>query len=94
MNGVNIKELLDKEVILTGMAKNAKGGAILLINEMPIYLKGLSSWSMVHFGKIIKVKGTLRDEKLIPDPHVDENDAISQGAIGNQIVLEDFEILD
>jgi hypothetical protein len=93
MTELNFKKLLDKEVILTGMAKDAKGGAVLIINEMPIYMKGLLSWSLDHFGKIIKVKGILRDEKIIPDPHVDEDGAISQGAIGKQLVLEDFEIM-
>ena len=94
MTELNLKELLNKEVTLTGMAKDAKGGAVLLINEMPIYLKGLSSWSDDHFGKIIKVNGLLRDEKMIPDPHVDEDGAISQGAFGKQLVLENFRIID
>ena len=93
MNELNLKEILDKEVTLTGMAKDAKGGAVLIVNKIPIYIKGLSSWSEDNFGKIIKVKGTLRDEKLIPDPYLNEDGAISQGAIGKQLVLENFKIL-
>ena len=94
MSEDNLKELLDKEVTLTGMAKDAKGGAVLLINEIPIYIKGLSSWSVEYFGKVIQVKGILRDGKIIPDPYIDENGGISQGAIGRQYVLENYEILE
>ncbi|MFX1297450.1 MAG: hypothetical protein ACFFD2_21685 [Promethearchaeota archaeon] len=94
MTKINFNKLLDKEVSLTGMAKDAKGGAVLIINEIPIYLKGLLSWSRDYFGKIIKVKGILRDEKIIPDPYIDENGGISQGAIGRQYILENSEILE
>jgi len=94
MNEFNFKDLLNKEVILTGMTKDAKGGAVLIINEIPIYIEGLSLWPDKYFGKMIKVRGKLKDKKMIPDPYIEENGAISQGAIGNQLVLEDFEILD
>jgi len=37
------------------------------------------------------VSGLLKNEKFIPDPIIDENGAISTGAYGDQLVLENAE---
>ncbi|MFX1274274.1 MAG: hypothetical protein ACFFBP_07605 [Promethearchaeota archaeon] len=78
---------------LVGIAKDAKGGAVLVVNDMPIYIKGMSLWSPDLFNKSIKVKGILRKEKMIPDPFTDENGGISQGSIGKQYILENADLL-
>ncbi|MFX1258603.1 MAG: hypothetical protein ACFFAN_12130 [Promethearchaeota archaeon] len=89
MKKIELEKLLGQRVSLVGTAKDAKGGAVLLIsNEDPIYIKGLSFWSAELIDKQVSAIGVLKKEKIIPDPKIDENGSISQGAIGIQLVLE------
>ena len=85
----NLSKLNGKQVELTGVAENAKGGAILLVDDGPIYLRKLDSWPDNLRGKSVVVKGTLKSMKLIPSPERGPDGAISQGAEGSQWVLED-----
>ncbi|MFX1394121.1 MAG: hypothetical protein ACFFAH_11150 [Promethearchaeota archaeon] len=64
---------------------------MIIAEKIPIYIEDLASWSPELFGKQIEVIGTLKKKKLIPDPRIDENGGISQGAIGMQLVLENAE---
>ena len=75
---------------LRGVAKNAKAGAVLLVDgsEMVVYLKGLSEWPEKLLDQKVEAKGLLVEEKFIPDPGPDENGAYSQGAQGSQTVLK------
>lgn len=78
------------QVTLRGRAMNAKGGAVLLTDSRePIYIRGLDCWPEDMLGKEIIATGTLKEEKYLPDPVVDGDGAISQGAEGEQLVLED-----
>ena len=54
-----------------------------------IYIRKLSSWEDEVVGKQVSIKGIIQREKYLPDPHVSEDGAISQGAIGTQYVLDD-----
>lgn len=50
----------NKQIVVTGKALNAKGGAIVIgANEIPYYLEGVDSWDRNVYGKKIKVSGTL-----------------------------------
>lgn len=92
MKEIDLEEFIDQRITLHGIAKDAKGGAVLILaEEIPIYIEDLASWSPELFGKHIEVIGILRKKKLIPDPRIDENGGISQGAIGMQLVLENAE---
>ncbi len=80
---------MGKTVTLRGTARDAKGGAVLLLpSNNPIYIEGLDSWPREFSGKEVSVTGVLREKKLIPDPYISPDGGISQGAIGTQTVLE------
>ena len=82
--------VIGQKVTLRGTARNAKGGAVLLTsNNVPCYIEHLDCWPEDLDGKQIVATGTLREKKLIPDPFIAPDGAISQGAIGDQKVLED-----
>ena len=86
---MDIEKLLGQKVNLNGTAKDAKGGAVLLTPEGDVvYIKGLEFWPSDFLDKSISVSGLLKEEKFIPDPRIDEDGAISTGAYGNQMVLE------
>ena len=88
MNESELEQSIGKEVTLHGTAKDAKGGAVLLTDDnVPIYIKGLSTWTSGIEGSRISAIGVLEKEKYIPDPTIDEDGGISQGAIGMQYVL-------
>ncbi|MFX0070196.1 MAG: hypothetical protein ACFFAO_03810 [Candidatus Hermodarchaeota archaeon] len=86
---MDLDKQIGQKVNLKGTAKDAKGGAVLLTPEgNVIYIKGLESWPSNILDKSISVSGLLKEEKFIPDPRIDEDGAISTGAYGNQLVLE------
>lgn len=75
---------------LRGVAKNAKAGAVLLVDgsDMVVYLEGLSEWPEALLDQRVEARGRLVEEKFIPDPGPDEHGAYSQGAEGAQTVLK------
>jgi len=78
-----------KNDIITGSARNAKGGAVVVKSSgSPVYIEHLDSWPDDVLGCEVEVTGTIVSKKYIPDPVVDEDGAISQGAVGDQDVLE------
>ncbi len=80
---------MEKTVTLRGTARDAKGGAVLLLpTNVPIYIEDLPCWPDEFSGKEVSVTGVLREKKLIPDPYIAPDGAISQGAVGMQTVLE------
>jgi len=88
-------KLIGKIITIIGIAKDAKGGALILISDKEaIYIKGLDSWSPDLLNKQIKARGVLKEEKFIPDPIIDENGSISTGAYGDQLVLENAEFFE
>jgi hypothetical protein len=93
MNEVSLHDLINQNASLIGRAENAKGGAVVVLqNQEVIYVRNLSSWEDEVVGKPVSIKGIVRLEKYIPDPEVSEDGAISQGAIGSQYVLDDAQL--
>ena len=91
---MELEKLIGQKVTLRGIAKDAKGGAVLTTTEgSVIYIKELESWSSELLDKQVSVSGLLNKEKLIPDPVVDKNGAFRSGAFGFQFVLEKAEII-
>lgn len=82
-----MRDRIGQAVVLHGTAGNAKAGAVLLVDGSPIYLEGLASWPEGWSGASVRVMGTLRERKMIPDP-VNEKGEIAQGAWGTQLVIE------
>ena len=86
---MKIEKQIGQNVNLNGTARDAKGGAVLLTPEGDvIYIKGLEFWPSDLLDKQITINGLLKKEKFIPDPTIDEDGAISTGAYGNQLTLE------
>lgn len=92
MKNIELERLIGQEVSLNGVARDAKGGAVLVIEETaPVYIKGLASWTPELLGMEVLVRGLLKKEKFIPDPLIGENGGISSGAFGTQFVLVNTE---
>ena len=90
MNEESLHDLIDQNAQFTGRAEDAKGGAVVVLqNQEVIYVRNLSFWEEEIVGTQVSIKGIVRSEKYIPDPEVAEDGAISQGAIGSQYVLDD-----
>lgn len=81
-------KLVGSRVRLSGTARDAKGGAVLLIKDSPLYLAGLESWPMEANGKLVAVGGTLVDRQYLPEAKKNAKGEWSQGAEGTQLVLE------
>ncbi|HUY01491.1 MAG TPA: hypothetical protein VMV49_18150 [Candidatus Deferrimicrobium sp.] len=83
------ENIIGKEITLSGVAFDSKAGAVLKLRDNNIvYIQDLSSWSSEVIGTKNLAIGTLQKKKMILDPKIDENGAISQGAYGEQYVLE------
>ena len=88
MTSKDLARQVGRTVTVVGVAENAKGGAVVVVDGAPVYLRSLDSWPEGVRTRRVEVTGTLRDEKLIPSPTVDSKGAVSQGAEGTQLVLD------
>ncbi len=66
-----VKANLKKRVTLSGYAVNAKLGAILIVGQTHVYLKGLHSWPKGYYtggdkGKAVEVTGVLSEDHGLP----------------------------
>lgn len=81
--------MIGQTVELRGTAFDSKAGAVLVTDDdQTVYIDGLDYWPGDLSGKSVIVNGLLRRKKYIPDPQTDADGAISQGAEGEQLVLE------
>jgi hypothetical protein len=83
-----LKTLLDQRVRLAGLARDAKGGAVLMVDQQPIYLAGLDAWPTPILGQRVVVGGTLVSKQHLPAAKRNEKGEWSQGAAGTQFVFE------
>ncbi len=85
---------LGKEVIIEGIAYDAKGGACIKLKDgNVVYIRNKLDWETEYLEKRIVITGTLNLKKIIPDPEIGENGAISTGATGKQYVLEEITMI-
>jgi hypothetical protein len=70
-----------------GVARDAKGGAVVVTDGGPVYVIGLESWPKELAGRKVEVTGVVRQKKHLPDP-VGPKREIAQGAWGDQRVIE------
>lgn len=83
-------------ITLTGIAENAKAGAIILTeNNSVVYIAGLDEWPGDLYKHEVEVKGLLQKGKLVPDPVIGKDGGISCGAYGNDyyILNAEFSII-
>jgi hypothetical protein len=77
-----------QRVHLVGVARDAKGGAVLLVENEPVYLAGLDAWPAEAQGKRVAVSGSLTLTQHLPEAGRDAKGAAAAGAKGKQLVLE------
>lgn len=83
------ENMIGKEITLVGQAVDCKAAACLkLKNDIVIYIPNLDFWNSEFLGKNVSVTGLLQRKKIIPDVRIDERGAISTGAEGDQLILE------
>lgn len=86
---MNFEELIDQDITVKGVAFDDHSGAVVVTDDdSAIYIGGLPYWSKQDRGQRVEVTGTLRYEKLAPDPTVDTDGVVSHGMFGSQLVLE------
>ena len=88
---IQLDSMLDKKATITGVAGNARMGAVVLTDDRtPIYIDGLESWADTDLaGQQVEVSGTLRSRSLAPQATVDADGAVSHGMDGaSSYVLE------
>jgi hypothetical protein len=75
---------------MIGVARNAKSGAVLVLDGGAVYyLDKLDEWPTAVIGKRVSVTGNLVERKLAPDPVVGPNGEQSAGMYGTSTVIED-----
>lgn len=90
-----LEDLVGKQVTLKGTAKDSKPGAIVVIETGEfVYIQGLDRWDSSLSLKEVVITGTLVKKKKIPDPGVTETGLATQGATGEQLVLEDSQLVE
>jgi hypothetical protein len=81
-----MKDKLGQRLEFTGTARNAKGGAVLVMGDEVVYLEHVDAWPAALLGTETTVEGTLAYKKIIPDPG--PGPEYTAGAYGKQYVLE------
>ncbi len=88
-NNQSLQELVNKTVTLEGKAVDAKAGAVLLVNENPVYIGGLDHWPQDFIDKQVALSGKLVFKSYIPKAETNENSLTNQGgSSGNDYILE------
>ena len=82
------EETTMKEITITGMAFNAKWGAIVETEDDGVwYIGGLDSWEDPYYGKKVTVKGSPLSIEHKEEDLYNENGEIRQGMVGEQKIL-------
>jgi hypothetical protein len=78
----------EKQVKVTGMARDAKLGAVVIDDAGATwYVEGLERWESRLSGKRVQVSGVARERKLAPDPTVGPKGEVSAGMVGTSRVI-------
>jgi len=76
-------------VTISGIARDAMGGAVITATDKVVYVHGLDSWPAALAGKKVIATGRLSEEQYIPESTVADDGAVSAGAVGKQWVLRE-----
>jgi hypothetical protein len=71
-------------ITVTGIALNAKLGAIVQTDNSTYYVEGLESWSDIFFKKGVEVKGILKTETHKEEDLKDDKGNYIQGMVGEK----------
>ncbi|MBS7247344.1 MAG: hypothetical protein QXN15_10925 [Candidatus Jordarchaeales archaeon] len=81
--------MFGRRVTLSGLVVNCKSGPCLKLKNGIVYIPELENHEEL-VGKTIYVTGLLLVKKIIPDPQINNSGAVSTGAYGDQLVLENI----
>ncbi len=56
---MDLDQNINKQVTIDSVARNAAAGAVVLVDDTPVYLEGLERWDSAHNGKQVTVSGLL-----------------------------------
>ncbi|MEV6596141.1 hypothetical protein AB0M36_04655 [Actinoplanes sp. NPDC051346] len=86
---MTIHQLVGRRVTLRGIAGDAAGGAVLVVDvDTPVYLEGMSTWGVLA-GSTIEITGDLDQAEIAPLPST-PGELASHGAPGSQYVLRNY----
>lgn len=74
-----LSTLLDRRVRLVGTANDAKGGAVVIVQDTPVYVSKKTSWPKELEGKRISLGGRLIQTKYLPEATRLPSGEITQG---------------
>jgi hypothetical protein len=83
---VNLDQNVDSKVTLEGTAENAKAGATVTVDNVPVYVSGVDRWDQATAGKKVSVTGTLR--KKGGQPVVNAQGEPSTGIPNSRFLIE------
>ena len=81
------RALVEQRLRLSGLASDAKGGAVVLIGSVPVYLEGMSAWPPGTAKHRVAVGGTLVRRAQLPAATKNAKGEVAAGASGPQWVL-------
>jgi hypothetical protein len=85
----SLSALRGKRARLVGTAKNAKGGAVLMVKDSPLYIAGLQEWPKDQLNQRVALSGVVKEETYLPQAFKNAKGEVSQGAEGQQWVLRE-----
>ncbi len=78
----------EKQIIVTGIAHNGKGGALIISeNGETYYIGGLDYWEDSIISKEVEVKGFVQSENFKEEDLKDEDGAWTQGMVGEKLSI-------
>lgn len=82
------KTVKTDSIKITGIALNAKAGAVVQTKEGGVYyVEGLSSWKETEYNKTVEVKGILNKQTFKQEDLKNEKGEWSQGMIGEKLTI-------
>jgi hypothetical protein len=57
-----LRDRIGQHVVLDGTARDAKAGAVVVVDGAPVYLDGMEAWPAGLAGALVRVTGTLREQ--------------------------------
>lgn len=78
----------DTLTTVVGRAENARGGAVIVTSDGPVYVEGLAAWDDGLLHRQVKAVGVRKVKQLLPPATKNEKGEWTQGAEGQQEVLE------
>lgn len=87
LTDTNVSTGAEEEITISGIAENAKWGAIIISDSTMYYMDGLDAWEDKVIGNRVEVTGELKIEKFTAEDLQNEKGEWSQGILGEKRTL-------